>query len=400
MGIDRGYLLKNLEQLKLKPDHIFSKLPGLGLVLACLSFLLFFLFASKDGARMFQSFYIAWIYFISLSIGAISFLVIQYAAKVGTSVIVRRVAENIAASIFVFIPFLIMMFYGMDVIFKNWLPASASYDAANAWYLNKEFFLLRVLFYFLCLGVIAFIYIYKSRLQDKKESLQTTRFLQNLSYPTLFLLALVITFLSIDMLMSLDPHWYSTIFGFYFFAGSYLAFSAVLAIFSVLLSRAGVYNRIITRYHFHDLGKYVFAYTCFWAYCAFSQYLLIWYANIPEETMWYALRQSENWLQLSLLLIVAHFVLPFLFFLPESVKKNPKLLIIGSLWMLVIHFVDLYWILAPNFYKEMPVFDYKDVLVILGFLGLFLAVFGFFSRRSYMIPINDPWLNESLDFRG
>ena len=400
MNIDKGYLIKNLEQLKLKPGHIFSKLPSFGLVLAFLSFLLFFLFASHGRERMFQSFYISWIYFMSLAIGAISFLVIQYAAKVGVSVVVRRVAENIAASIFVLIPFLIMVFYGMDVIFKNWMPESFSYQGSNAWFLNKEFFLLRILLYFLCLGGIAFVYIYKSRLQDKKESLNTTRFLQNLSYPSLFILAIVVTFLSFDLLMSLDPHWYSTIFGFYFFTGSYLAFSAALAIFSVLLSRSGIYSRIITRYQFHDLGKYVFAYTCFWAYCAFSQYLLIWYANIPEETKWYALRQNENWLHLSLLLIVAHFILPFLFFLPETVKKNPKLLIIGSIWMLVIHFVDLYWIIGPSFYSEQPIFDYKDILVILGFLGLFLAVFGFFSRKAYMIPINDPRLNESLDFKG
>jgi hypothetical protein len=196
--------------------------------------------------------------------------------------------------------------------------------------------------------------------------------------------------------MSLAPHWYSTIFGVYFFAGSAVGVYAVLTIFAVLARRARAAAGAITLEHLHDLGKLLFAFVSFWAYIAFSQYLLIWYANLPEETVWYAHRLSGGWTRASTTLALGHFVLPFFFLLPRTIKRHPGALLAAASWMLVMHYGDLYWQIMPPLHPEGPRFTAIDAATLLGIGGLLLASLAWMMRRSAIVPLRDPRLAESL----
>jgi hypothetical protein len=221
--------------------------------------------------------------------------------------------------------------------------------------------------------------------------------------PGMLLWALTLSFQAVDWMMSLQPHWYSTIFGVYYFAGSLLAFFAFTSLVTMALQRAGVLKTTVTTEHFHDLGKLVFGYTVFWAYIAFSQFVLIWYANIPEETIFYLVRLDGGWKYVSYLLPVLHFAVPFFYFLSRSIKRNRTLLAIGATYVLVIHAVDLYWLILPNFGThaetvQEAVFapSFTDFTALVGVAGAFLAVFSYFLKKNKVVGINDPRLEESM----
>ena len=161
-----------------------------------------------------------------------------------------------------------------------------------------------------------------------------------------------VTMASVDWLMSLDPHWYSTIFGVYVFSGGALAFVAALTLILLALRRAGVLAAAVTVEHYHDLGKWLFALTVFWAYIAFSQYMLIWYANLPEETIWFKHRLEGNWIWVSGTLLVGRFMLPFMALLSRAAKRNLKVLGFMSVWMLAMHYLDLYWMVMPTLHRH------------------------------------------------
>jgi hypothetical protein len=221
--------------------------------------------------------------------------------------------------------------------------------------------------------------------------------------PGIILYALTQSFQAIDWNMSLQPHWYSTIFGVYYFAASVQAYFALMALVTMGLQSAGVLKKALTTEHFHDLGKFTFGFTIFWAYIAVSQFLLIWYANMPEETEFYMLRLEGGWDLVSYALPVLHFFVPFLFLLSRHVKRSRIGLGIGATWVLVMYLVDMYWLILPNFgihgeghHEAHLAVSWLDATALLGVGGVFLATFGYFLARNKVVAINDPRLGESL----
>jgi len=219
----------------------------------------------------------------------------------------------------------------------------------------------------------------------------------------IWLYGLSLSFAAIDWVMSLQPHWYSTIFGVYFFAASIQAFFALTALIAFGLQRGGMLKTAITVEHFHDLGKFTFGFTVFWAYIAFSQFVLIWYANIPEEVVFYMTRLEGGWSNVSYFLPIGHFFLPFIFLLSRKVKRHRLGLTVGAIWVLAMYLMDFYWLILPNFGThgephQAAVFapTLTDLTALLGIGGVFVAVFGFFLNRNKVISINDPRLPESL----
>jgi hypothetical protein len=207
--------------------------------------------------------------------------------------------------------------------------------------------------------------------------------------------------------MSIDPHWYSTIFGVYFFAGIIMVFHAFLAVFVHVCHQFGFLKGIITTEHQHDIGKMMFAFAMFWTYMAFSQFMLIWYGNIPEETMWYQYRMHGQWKNLSIFLVFGHFILPFFFLMSRHIKRNPITLSIGAVWLMLIHLVDMYWLVMPTLYNGhggTVNFHMIDLLpLITSFVaigGFFLAGLGWWMRSAYLVPRRDPRLDESLSFEN
>jgi hypothetical protein len=224
--------------------------------------------------------------------------------------------------------------------------------------------------------------------------------MQKWSGPAMIVFALTVCFASFDWLMSLDPHWFSTIYGVYFFTGAVVGFLAFVTLASLLLERVGVLAGVVTVEHYHDLGKLLFAFVFFWAYIAFSQYLLIWYANIPEETGWYLVRQNGGWQWVSLLLLFGHFVLPFLGLISRHAKRHRSVLAGWALWMLLMHWIDLYWLVMPSDAPQRVPLPVGEILVFVGIGSLYLSLLIRIASRGSLVPTADPRLDESLAFHN
>ncbi len=361
-------------------------------------------FRSHEAAeRFFHAYLFSFCFCLSLSLGAMFFVLLQHVCRAGWSVVVRRLAEAVADNMLLLAVLALPIIGGMSHLYE-WTHADVvARDHAlheKQPYLNSGFFVLRLAVYFIAWVVLARFYARSSIRQDAGGDPLLTLRMQRLSSPALFIFALTTTFASFDLLMSLDPHWYSTIFGVYYFAGSAVGFFALLAVMIFLLQRAGRLTHAITAEHLHDVGKLVFAFTVFWAYIAFSQYLLIWYANIPEETIWYLRRQSEGWAAVGLLLLFGHFVVPFLVLMARRPKRRPLVLAACTVWVLLMHALDLYWLVVPKVSPNSPVPHLVDLACLLGVGGLFTAATILRLGKQSLVPLGDPRLGESLAFEN
>ena len=272
--------------------------------------------------------------------------------------------------------------------------------AAKSAYLNVPFFLVRLAVYLVVWVALARFFFSRSVSQDASGDVALTHAMERRSAPAMLLFAATVTFASVDLLMSLDPHWYSTIFGVYFFAGSVVGSLALLVVLARALQSSGRLARAITVEHYHDLGKLLFAFTVFWAYIAFSQYMLMWYANIPEETVWLLRRQSHGWQWVGLALLVGHFLLPFAVLLSRGTKRRPQLLAAVAGWVLAMHWVDMFWLVAPELHRDAVKVHGLDVTVLLALAGFAVAAWAHVMRHCALVPERDPRLAESLGFEN
>lgn len=354
------------------------------------------------GLRFFYSYLTAYMYGLSLGLGGLLFVVLQFLVRAGWSVVVRRIAENIMATLPLFALLFVPVAFGLHDTHGHWWNLEVGVDAlvdGKRSYLNQPFFLARAAFY---LGAWAYLsnYFYKwSTKQDETGDLDISRRLVGISPVAIIITGLTLTFAAIDWMKSMDPHWYSTMWGVYYFAGCLVAIFSSMSVFIIWLQRMGYVQKIINEEHFHDLGKLLFGFNVFWTYIAFSQYFLIWYANIPEEQLWFEHRSHGGWREFGMFLAVGHFFIPFFFMLPRAIKRNTTTLFIAAVWMLFIHYVDMYFIVMPQF---SPAFDFSivDVLALVGIVSLFFAVFSYRLVRSHLVPIKDPRLPESLAFQN
>jgi hypothetical protein len=199
--------------------------------------------------------------------------------------------------------------------------------------------------------------------------------------------------------MSLEPHWFSTIFGVYYFSGTVLAGLATWAFVSIKLNEKGFLIKGLRRDHYYSFGALMFAFINFWAYIAFSQFMLIWYANLPEETFWFISRGTGTWMYFSLGMIVVHFLVPYALILPQPAKMDPKRLKIAAIWILFAHFYDLYWLVMPTLDKDGFKFCLLDLSFPILAVGLIMMVFYLSARNKNLVPIKDPKLKQSMEFR-
>ncbi len=393
--------------LWLPPEHPWRRLPAIGLLLAALGLggsLALGLGSPEARAQLWHSWLVGSLFVLSVALGGLFFVLLQHATQAGWSVVVRRLAENAMATL----PYLALLFaplllLGMGDLF-HWSHADAVASdpllAHKRAYLNVPFFVLRTLVYFAVWSGLAIRFGRLSRLQDSTGDHEITRRLRRASAPGLLLFALTVTFASFDWLMSLDPHWYSTIFGVYFFSGAMVAIFAFLALVTIAARRAGLLVEVISTEHLHDLGKLLFAFVAFWAYIGFSQFFLIWYSNLPEETVFFAVRLNGSWRAATLLLALGHFVVPFFFLLPRTIKRNTAALAAAAGWLLFMHLLDLHWLVMPNLHPEGMGLSLLDGTTLIGSVGVFIAAFGWSLRRQALVPLGDPRLPESLLFEN
>jgi len=362
-----------------------------------------------DQLRAFSASYLVnYMFFLSISLGALFFVALQHLVRAGWSVTVRRLAEILAANMvylaILFLPILVPLLLGMTGAYFKWLdPQRIANDEllqGKSLYLNLPCFTARAVFYFLVWGLLAWFFLRQSTRQDHSGDPKLTQRMETAAPVALILFGLTVTFASFDWLMSLEPAWFSTIFGLYYFAGSVVGALAALILFAIALQKGGMVTRPITIEHYHDLGKLLLGFIVFWGYMAFSQYMLIWYANIPEESVWYLARQTGPWTWITVGLLFGHLLIPFVCLLPREVKRRKILLGTWAVWMLVIHWIDMYWLVMPTFAPEHLPFGLMDLCCITAVACWFLAGTIHTTRACNLIPIRDPRLGESLAFKN
>jgi hypothetical protein len=387
--------------------HPWRRLPvlGLGLAVVGLGASLAFGFTSEAArSQLWHSWLVGSLFAVSIALGGLFFVLVHHGTQAGWSVVVRRISEDTMATLPVLaLLFLPLLLFGRSYLFP-WSHADAvQHDPLlqhKAPYLNGTFFVIRTVAYFVIWSALAAWFGRLSRLQDETGDHELTRRMRRASAPGLILFAITVTFFAFDWLMSLKPDWYSTIFGVYFFAGSAMAFFAFLALAVIAGRRAGLLAGIVTTEHQHDIGKLQLTFVAFWAYMAFSQFLLIWYANLPEETSFFSQRLVGSWRTAGLILLFGHFLVPFFLLLSSALKRNAKALAALSAWLLAMHLLDLYWLVMPNLHPTGMAPSLLDAATLIGCCGLLLAAFGGALRRQALIPLRDPRLPESLTFEN
>jgi hypothetical protein len=365
--------------------------------------------SGHDQLRAFSASYLVnYMFFLSISLGALFFVALQHLVRAGWSVTVRRLAEILAANMvylaILFLPILAPLLLGLTGPYDKWLDPQKIADnkllQGKLPYLNVPFFTARAVFYFLVWGLLARFFLRQSTGQDESGNPELTRRMEKAAPAALILFGLTVTFASFDWLMSLEPAWFSTIFGLYYFAGSVVGSLAALILFALALQKGGMARQAITTEHYHELGKLLLGFIIFWGYIAFSQYMLIWYANIPEESFWYLARQTGPWTWVSVGLLFGHLLIPFLGLLPREVKRRRILLGTWAAWMLVAHWIDLYWLVMPTFApRDLPL-GIMDLCCLTAVGCLFLAGTVRTARGCALAPLGDPRLGESLAFEN
>ncbi|MEZ5979582.1 MAG: quinol:cytochrome C oxidoreductase [Planctomycetota bacterium] len=391
-----------------------GKLAGLGVLLTAAGVGLAY---ATGGFKFFQFSYLtAYAFALTVTMGGLVFLLIQHVFRASWSVAVRRIAESMVRLMpivaLLFLPVLLPVLFARESMYHvfEWMdPAFVQADAefmpskqvVYEHYLNPNFFVVRIVGYFVIWMLLARFFTRNSSRQDESGDLKLTRRMEIFAAPSIPIFALTLTFFGFDVIMSLDPHWFSTIFGVYLFAGGLMSFMSLLALLCMTYQRNGALKTVIRPDHYHDIGKLMFAFIVFWSYIAFSQYILIWYAHVPEEITFYFKRQNNGWEWLSVTLIFGHFVVPFLGILSKHVKRHKPALAFWAVWLLVMHLLDIFWLVMPNYepYGSVPapwavLLMAPGLLVLLAGLGILSA-----SSRS-IVALRDPRLGDSLAYHN
>ena len=391
------------EQTAIPPGHSWNRIPAIGAACALLGAVACAILGPANPKQFFFSWLVSFLFFLSLALGALFFVLIQYATQGGWAIVVRRIGETVFATIPVMAALFVPLLFGLHDLYSWSVPGAAEHDALLRWkapFLNVPFFLIRAALYFGFWSFIALLYYRLSRGQDVTGDPRVSARLRRFAGPSIIVLALTQTFASIDWIVSLTPHWYSTMFGVYFFAGSFVGFIALLSVVAAAMRGAGLLETVITAEHLQDLGKFLFAFTAFWAYIAFSQFFLIWYANLPEETIWFKARLEGSWEIVSLLLMAGHFGVPFFYLMGRAVKRRGWTLAVGGTWLLAMHFVDIYWQVMPTLHPEGVRPSALDVAAFVAVGGCFVAAASWLMRQQALVPVRDPRLAESLAFEN
>ncbi len=353
-----------------------------------------------DRAQFFHSYLFAFSFWTGLSVGALALLMLQHLTGGGWGLVIRRVLEAATRTLPLMLILFLPIIFGAHWIYPWTHEEKMRENAAlaeKAKYLNLTFFSVRAAIYFAIWLTLAFFLNRWSLLQDKTADGQFTKRMRVLSGPGMVLLIFTVTFASIDWFMSLDPEWSSTIYGFIFVgAWSLSALAFVVAVMAALVKYEPM-NNVVGHSHFHDLGKLLLALVMLWSYFAFSQFLIVWSGNLPEEISWYLPRTHGPWGAIALAVIILHFAFPFLFLLSRSFKRHAGKLVIVALLILVMRLVDLFWMITPNFTREQFHISWMDVVAPIAIGGLWLGFFARALTRRPLIPINDPLYETVLE---
>lgn len=351
-----------------------------------------------------KQFFFSWLtsfaFWGTIAVGGLFFTQLHHLVGAKWSVVIRRISETVMSVLPVLALFALPLIAGIGVLYPWSHPEHVVHDPilmSKAPFLNVPFFIVRLVLYVGVWAVLSWL-LYKTSLAQDGSNTDLRPRLRKISAPGMLLFAFTLTFAAFDWLMSLEPHWFSTIYGVYVFAGVVVAVVSFLTLMILVLKCRGVLADTITVEHYHDLGKLLFAFTVFWAYIAFSQFFLIWYANFPEETTFFHHRWTGTWKCVSTTLVLGRFVLPFLILMNREPKRNPRVLWVICPFLLAMHWLDLYWLVMPNLHHDGAHFSWIDAATFVGIGGIFLWIFWKRLVSAPVIPVGDPDLKTSMGF--
>jgi hypothetical protein len=352
-----------------------------------------------DAKRIFQSYLIGWTFWTGIAIGSLALLMLQHLTGGGWGLVIRRVLEaatrTLPAMAILFLPIIL----GAHSLYHEWADheeaAAHPVVQAKTRYLNVPFFTVRAVIYFAVWIALAYLFNKWSLAQDRTADNRYTKNMRLLSGPGMVALIFTVTFASIDWYMSLEPEWFSTIYGFIFVAAWALSALAFVIAIMAWLSAQEPMRRIVAPLHFHDLGKLLLALVMLWAYFAFSQFLIIWSGNLPEEITYYLRRIYGGWGAVIVAIGILHFAAPFLFLLSRGIKRSPRSLAMIAVLIIVMRMVDLLWMLGPAFHHRKWIV--MDAVALIGFGGLWLWLFTWQLGKRSLIPINDPQFESTME---
>lgn len=387
---------------KYEKKELKTKYYNWGLILIIIGLIggIFGYIVDHDRAAYANVIALTWI--TSIGIGAMFLIAIEYIVGAVWSVPFRRVAEFLSSLVLVAPLVALPALFNLHSLF-HWthaeVVATDSVLQNKSPYLNESFFYIRFVVTFLLWFIFYFVIIRNSHKQDITKDQKLTK--KNAVVSAIFLpiFAITVTFFAIDWLMSLEPHWFSTIFGVYYFAGSILATLSAFTFIAIKMHDNGYFSVKLNDDSFYSMGALLFAFTNFWAYIAFSQFMLIWYANLPEETFWYISRGEGSWMVWSLGIIIVKFIVPYAILLPQPAKSDKKRLKIVSLWILFGHFYDLYWLAMPTLNHKGVSISWIDFVFPAFAVGLLIVVFHITSKNKNLVPIGDPRLRRGIEFK-
>ena len=380
-------------------------LPGMrqfGMIAAVLGVVLavagFFMLGEHGTERFFQAYLVAYTFWMSIVLGSLALLMVQHLSGGVWGLILRRPFEAAVSTL----PYMAVLFLpialGMHSIYSWSTPAGAADPAiqTKALYLNVPFFLGRQVFYFIVWSTIGLLLRKWSNEHDRTGDPALLDKMATLSGAGLLIYGLTVTFAMVDWTMSVNPIWFSTIWGMLYAGGQGLSAFAFGIVVLLLLAQTTPLNKVLTKHHFHDLGKLMFAFLMLWAYLSFSQFLIIWSANLPEEIPHYLNRWENSWRWLSVFIVVGHFMIPYALLLSRDLKRNMGQLRIVATWILCARFADYYWHVAPEFHHEGFNMSLIDIALPLAIGGIFISLFVSQLGGRSLLPINDPQMEKAL----
>ena len=358
----------------------------------------------SDPTRAYAAFLLGYWYFMALGLSGTFFTALHHLVGATWSVVVRRVAEAFTSYLPIALVLLLVVLLGIPHLYV-WSqspvgPEQATPDLTKGGYLSTPFFTIRLVVILAIWCLFSWYFVRNSLRQDETRDPAITIASRKVSAVFILIFALTLTLAGFDLLMSLEPTWYSTIFGVYCFAGLWQSGLAAITIVTVILRRQGALNGIVSRFHYWDLGKYLFAFSVFWMYIAFSQFMLIWYANLPEEIDWMIPRTYTGWGGVGIALGTLRFVIPFFALMHQRMKENEVSMLTISGAILIGQWVDLYWVILPAFSPHAVVLGWTEIGLTLGFIGLFGWTLVRFLSRHPVAPVGDPFFEASMRFHG
>jgi hypothetical protein len=386
-----------MDEIKKLPDSVSKK----GMIMLFAGVLILLAAFVFEPQRAFFDYLWIYMFLVSIGVGSLALVGLEYLVGATWSTPFRRITEILASLTPVLIILVIPLFFGLHDLF-HWTHHEAVEGdkilQSKSPYLNVGFFSIRTAFCLLLWLFFFYMITRNSEKQDLDGDVKYTK--RNITLSTIFtpFFVITITVISIDWMMSLEPHWFSTIFGVYYFAGTVVASFAATTCAAVFLKEGGYLDPRIKNDSFYSLGTLMFGFNVFWAYIGFSQYLLIWYADLPEETFWLIHRWEGSWMFVSITLLFFHFIIPFLILVGRRAKTNISLLRVMAPWMLIAHALDLYWLIFPTYFKGNAGFGWPELSFPLIVAGLILVVFKMRADRKNLMPVKDPKLQAGLEF--